>query len=471
VLRRRRRALAVALALVVAAGTVLAIRADRPRFGSGELGRSAPDPFAWGPGRGAEFEARAAAGFAHVIYAKSPGGVLATAARVARWRPLVDEAADRSGADPNLLEAIVFLESAGRPDVVAGRRLEGAAGLTQILAETGRNLLGMRVDVAASQRLTRRIARAERRGQAHRARRLRLLRRRVDERFDPRRALAAAGRYIGIGRRRFEREDLAVASYHMGIGNLESVLRDYGGERPSYAQLYFDSTPWRHRAAWALLSSFGDDSSTYWWRVLASRQVMRLYREDRPALERVAALETAKGSAEEVLHPQSSTRVFDDPHELVAAYRDGTLRPFPQRVAGLRRDPRMGELAGELGYPSSLYRGLRPQAVAVAEYMAELARRAGGGNAPLTVTSTVRDREYQRLLARRSREATTAYSLHTTGFAFDVLRRYSGRAQARAFQFALDRLQALNLIAWVREPAAIHVTVAGEGRTRERLRG
>jgi hypothetical protein len=28
----------------------------------------------------------------------------------------------------------------------------------------------------------------------------------------------------------------------------------------------------------------------------------------------------------------------------------------------------------------------------------------------------------------------------------------------------LDRLQALDLIAWVREPAAIHVTVASEAR-------
>ena len=33
-------------------------------------------------------------------------------------------------------------------------------------------------------------------------------------------------------------------------------------------------------------------------------------------------------------------------------------------------------------------------------------------------------------------------------------------AQALAFQFMLDRLTALNMIAWVREPDAIHVTVA-----------
>ena len=80
------------------------------------------------------------------------------------------------------------------------------------------------------------------------------------------------------------------------------------------------------------------------------------------------------------------------------------------------------------------------------------------------MTSTVRDEEYQALLARGNPEATINYSLHTTGFAFDVLRRYSGDRQAVAFQFALDRLEALNLIAWVREPAAIHVTASDEGR-------
>ena len=60
--------------------------------------------------------------------------------------------------------------------------------------------------------------------------------------------------------------------------------------------------------------------------------------------------------------------------------------------------------------------------------------------------------------------ATRAYSLHTTGFAFDIRRRYASRAQAAAFQFMLDRLQALNLIAWVREPGTIHITVSSEAR-------
>jgi len=65
---------------------------------------------------------------------------------------------------------------------------------------------------------------------------------------------------------------------------------------------------------------------------------------------------------------------------------------------------------------------------------------------------------------RRNREATRNYSLHTTGWAFDLARDYRSRRQALAFQFVLDRLQVLNAIAWVREPGAIHVTASNDGK-------
>ena len=82
---------------------------------------------------------------------------------------------------------------------------------------------------------------------------------------------------------------------------------------------------------------------------------------------------------------------------------------------------------------------------------------------PLEVTSAVRDDAYQQLLRDGNPEATHGYSLHTTGYAFDVRRRYESGAQAQAFQFLLDDLTARGLIAWIREPAAIHVTVARRG--------
>ena len=76
----------------------------------------------------------------------------------------------------------------------------------------------------------------------------------------------------------------------------------------------------------------------------------------------------------------------------------------------------------------------------------------------------MRDVTYQRRLLKSNIQATHHYSLHTTGYAFDIERRYRSRRQALAFQFMLDRLQALNMIAWAREPDAIHVTVAAPDR-------
>jgi len=427
-----------------------------------------PDPFAYDDERADELERRAAAGSAHVLYARSPGGAGASAERVARWRPQVEAAAENAGVDADQLEALVFLESAGREDAMAGDT-EGAVGLTQILAETGQNLLGMRVDVPRSRRYTRRIRRAALRGRLFEVERLRRARRRVDQRFDPVRALAGTARYLKMAEARFNREDLAFVSYHMGMGNLESVLRAYGAEPGdddvSYTRVYFDSTPLRNAAAQRKLASFGDDSSNYLWKLGAAREIMRLHREDAGELARLQAAQTAKASAEEVLHPPGSTPRFTTPARLRDAWEDDQLAPFPDdpRVTGLRRDRRMGELARRIGQQPSLYEGLRPEALATALYIGAQVR-AFSRQAPLTVTSTVRDDLYQRRLIRRNGEATRGYSLHTTGWAFDIARRYRSRRQALAFQFVLDRLQTLDAIAWAREPGAIHVTAATEGQ-------
>jgi hypothetical protein len=325
----------------------------------------------------------------------------------------------------------------------------------------------MHVDVPRSRRYTRRIRRALLRGRLDQVAKLRLARRRVDQRFDPTQALAATARYLKMAKARFHRDDMAFVSYHMGMGNLESVLRAYGA-RPgdkdvSYTQVYFDSTPLHNAAAQRKLASFGDDSSNYLWKLGAAREIMRLYRTNAGELARLEAAQTAKASAEEVLHPPGSTPQFATPAQLHAAWDAHVLVPFPDdpRVTGLRRDARMGELAG--GEKPSLYQGLHPEALATALYIGAQTR-ALSGEAPLTVTSTVRDEAYQRRLIRSNGEATRGYSLHTTGWAFDISRHYRSRRQALAFQFVLDRLQTLDAIAWVREPGAIHVTAAPEGK-------
>ncbi len=142
----------------------------------------------------------------------------------------------------------MFVESAGRPDVIAGGDPASASGLTQILAQTGHSLLGMHIDLPRSRTLTRRIDIALVHGQTALAGRLEQARARIDDRFNPVKALAATVRYLKIAEQHLGRTDLAVESYHMGIGNLQRVLDLYdGGHAVPYPQLYFDTAPDHNR--------------------------------------------------------------------------------------------------------------------------------------------------------------------------------------------------------------------------------
>jgi hypothetical protein len=368
-------------------------------------GEAVGDPFAWTPERSEDLARRAAAGTSHVLYERSPGGVPATAERVQRFRPLVESAAQSARVNPDVLEALVFLESAGRPDAQAPGGAESATGLTQILAETGQNLLGMRVDVERSASYTRRIARAT---SARRVAALERARARVDHRFDPEKALAGTARYLTLAKERFGREDLAFVSYHMGIGNLESVLEAFGGGPRSYAELYFDSTPTRHTAAYQRLASFGDDSSNYFWKLGAAREIMRLWRSDRERVVRTAALQPPK-------------------RQVLEGAPQGGLRGLPTAPedTGVRADPGVE---------------LRPEALGVALYIGAQVRP------PLRITRA-----------------------DDGGWTFRVSRRYGSRRQALAFQYVLDRLQVLNVIVWSRTARTIRVTATRDAAVLEPL--
>jgi hypothetical protein len=443
------------------AGPEIASQADEP---------SPQDELAYDEERRAAFEESAVDGLSHVVYANSPGGAEATAERVARFRDQIEAATAGTDVDPDVVEALVYLESAGRPEVIAGRDPELASGLTQIVASTGLSLLDMRIDLERSRKLTVGARRALRRGDTAEVERLLRERAKVDERFDADKALAATVDYLTTAQERFRSEDLAAVSYHMGIGNLESVIENYTGSEGrsadaaagdlSYAELYFGSSLTEHPEAWELLAAFGDESSEYYWKLLASREIMRLYREDRNELRELERLNAEKATAEEVYHPRGETEVFADPDELADAWRDADIVPIPQgEELGYVLDPGIGELAPELDVAPELYQGLRPEALEMLILIAGWVRDLNGGGA-LTVSSAVRDREYQRQLGKGNVEATSEYSLHTTGWSFDVLREYESDSQAGSFQFVLDRLQALGLIDYAVEPSAIHVTVA-----------
>jgi hypothetical protein len=463
ILRQRRRRLVV-LVVVVGVGVAALISAlaagplpGPPRAGSAAAATGA-DPFGYSSAREADYIARATAGNAHVLFVKSPGGAVATAARVAAYRPLIDRAVAGTGIDPALLEGIVFVESAGRAQVIAGNDPASAAGLTQILAQTGQSLLHMNIDLPRSRRLTAAIDGVI--SGSRRGRLAPLLARRaaIDDRFNPAKELAGTVRYLQFAQHQFGRLDLAAESYHMGIGNLHQVLSDYNGGNPvPYVQLYFDSAPDHHTSAFRLLAGFGDDSRLYYWRILGAISIMRLYRGDRSALTRLGSLQTADAAGAYVLHPPGRAPALADPGALSAAYQARTLVPLPANLAalGLTADPTMGSAAGRLGVPRGLYRGLRPGALKLLIALAARVRSLAGGAEPLQIASTVADHEYQRATG-------SVVPAAATGWSFQIARQYVSPAQAQAFQAVLDRLQSLNLIAWARDGSVLDVTVASD---------
>jgi hypothetical protein len=193
-----------------------------------------------------------------------------------------------------------------------------------------------------------------------------------------------------------------------------------------------------------VLSSLGDDSSTYLWRIGAAKAIMSLYRE---GPKKLAAQTLLQGSpaGERALRPQPSTPVFADDGALqsdaLAVVNGAALRPSRALAAA----PASG-------------RALRPEALTLLRYLA-LGVREVSGTAPITVTSATRSVKTEERDTRGAFDAEAPPSTHTTGYAFDLSRDYRSPAQAQALQFWLDRLTALDVIAWVREPSTIHVTV------------
>lgn len=393
----------------------------------------------------------------------STPGVFTRAARVARWRPLLLRVARHGQIGPNLLEAIVFVESGGQADAIAGD-VSSRAGLTQIAAGRAKRVLGLHVNTRRSRALTGRIERADARGARVTARQLRRWRARYDQRFSPAQSVRATARYLSAARASLGRDDLAVAAYHIGVRRLRHVVRLYGGESPSYAQLYFGSSPRRHHGAWRRLASAGSQAMDFYWKVLAAKRVMHLYRVDPSALAFEQSQQMRKNSAEEVMHPRYRTPRFATPADLVRAWRRHVVRAIPRsaRRTHVVVASSLGAEAHKLGRSRRLYRALRPVARDVLFYLGREVHALSGARGPLVLTSAVRDNRYQHVLMRVNANAARTYSIHTTGYAFDIARAYSSRRQADAFQFVLDRLTAVNAIAYIREAGAIHVAVASD---------
>ena len=193
---------------------------------------------------------------------------------------------------------------------------------------------------------------------------------------------------------------------------------------------------------------------------------MQLSRDERRASSRASRpRQTAKDSAEEVLHPPGSTPRFATPAALQQAWADEQIVALPanERVTGLRADPRMGELAPRSARRRRSTEGCVPRRSPPRSTSAPRcarcpARRRSSSPRPCATTPT--SSCSSRATARRpATTRCTPPAGRSTSRA-----SYRSKAHALAFQFVLDRLQVLDAIAWAREPDAIHITAAPEGK-------
>jgi hypothetical protein len=149
---------------------------------------------------------------------------------------------------------------------------------------------------------------------------------------------------------------------------------------------------------------------------------------------------------------------FPTPDALDRPYAARVILPLPSDATrlGLRYDPNIGALAWQLGFAPALYGGLRAPALDLLVALAARVRALShDSRSTLTVSSAVSDQRYQQLLGVSDPPAAA-------GWTFTIDRRYVDHAQSVAFQAMLDRLQALDLIAWERFPDEIEVTVAAD---------
>ena len=265
----------------------------------------------------------------------------------------------------------MFVESAGLPEVIAGDDPADAAGLTQILAQTGQSLLGMHIDLAREPSPDRRdrprcdgrqppplrrSARAPSRGRSSAS---------IRPRSSPRPSATCATPSPSS-----RREDLAFESYHMGIGNLEHVLGDYDGGRPvPYAQLYFDTSP-RPPQPPPMTCSPASATTRRCTTGACSRR-RRSCTCTGPTVTRSGCWRRCRGSRARTrrccTRPEgrrrSRARARSPPPT-----RNGRWCRCPATLtrSAWRSNPRIGSQASRVGATPSLYRGLRPVALRVA---------------------------------------------------------------------------------------------------------
>lgn len=197
--------------------------------------------------------------------------------------------ADQKPALINALQGIIMIECGG--DSLAVSRV-GAVGIMQLLASTAReNHLKVNKDYGRTERLLKKAKANNQLGYAELAR--------IDERFDPSKAIRAGANYLVSLFRYYGRWDFAIAAYHGGMGNVDALIRSYlmadnqvtyffgynlkqdiNRTGLSYPKIFLDNSPKDHPETYLFLQDYKsaekDFSGWYFWNVTAAQKAVEL---------------------------------------------------------------------------------------------------------------------------------------------------------------------------------------------------
>jgi hypothetical protein len=327
-------------------------------------------------------------------------------------------------------------------------------------------------------------------------------RRRVDERYDPAKAIAVQTRYLVRLARRYGTVDWALQAYHGGEGGVGRTVAYYLGDRraqftstegairgilPSrggpvtrarphmtYSDLYFGITPRTHPQAFGYLFGRSDDHRYYWWKVLMAERAIALYRRDPEEFERQWQALRPGQRMEAAWYPKHEELCFRDVAALRRGYAEGTLVRIPGDLRA--RGIALGDVAPMDAANAYHYKGLRPESMGVLLRLAALYRRHGG-KSPLRVLSLTQTQQYAALLDGRYPApppkkpldpADVTIDLHPTGLPFD-LGRPASAWDRKVLEYALGLLSDRGEIYWLiereRGPSRYHVTPNPAHRT------
>lgn len=355
---------------------------------------------------------------------------------VLKFSQTIRAAAKKYRISQGTLEGIIYLESQGDPMRVSPA---GCAGIAQFAPGTARGT-GLVVsnrwqDLLLAYRLERRPVR--------KARKLAKLQR-FDQRFAPHLAISAMARHLADLRDSFGGEDYAIAAYHMGGPNLRATIRKFksGWKAPdglNWMDIVLEAGPDSHPKTFNWLHHrLRDDSVTYYFRVLAAKEAMRLWRADRREfLEKVNFYQEAKSRGR---RPRLAV-------ELAWYDRDDFA---VSDLTPIQAGPLFNlEIDEDVSSPEA-----RPAMVGFLVYLASRVRESGGGQ--IRVTSAYRTEELQRQLVLQGR-SPSLFTTHRAGMGVDL-----GRCQGRtrdALEWELGLLRYVGDLEWYREGNHYHITL------------